>query len=248
MFPRVLGGVLLLRVLIPSVLGLVLAPGTPAQHTGGHFAGGAARPSAPPVLRPPVSRPPVFRPFSAAPPVGAFRSGGSLLLRPVPFHPHPIYPIYGYPFFGPQAQFWWFWAVWSYNPCVWMSCCLSNASYNGFRFYEFNPGELGASAYSYSLYLDAYGRELPQLFLNDGSVYSVTDYWLADNLVHFKTFDERHGKPVEQAIPLDALDLQTSFDVNTKHGFRFVLRDEPMEQYLRHHPDQPPPDWTPPRR
>jgi hypothetical protein len=28
-------------------------------------------------------------------------------------------------------------------------------------------------------------RELPQLFLNDGTVLNVGDYWLVDNQLHF---------------------------------------------------------------
>jgi hypothetical protein len=50
---------------------------------------------------------------------------------------------------------------------------------------------------------------------------------------------------VEQVIPLEDLDQQTTVDANTRRGFRFVLRDEPLEEYLEHHPNQAPPDWTP---
>jgi len=240
-----------LGLLIPCVLSfaLVLAPEALAQHVGGHVPGAGAHVSPPPVLHPPISRPLVSRPFSPVPPVGGFRGGGSQFYRPGPWHPRPIYPypIYAYPFWGPQWQFWWQWTVWPYNSCAWTNCFWWNWSppYNTFRFYEYTPHHLGASTYPYSLYPYAPERDQPQLFLNDGTVYSVTDYWLLDNQVHFKVIDERSGKPVEQVIPLDALDLQTTVDVNTRRGFRFVLRDEPMEQYLEHHPDQPPPDWTP---
>lgn len=250
MFPRVLCGVIFLRFLILCALGLaiVLAPEALAQHPSGHVGGPGIRVPAPPIPRPPISHPPVARPFSPVPPASAFRAGGNLLYRPGPFHPRPIfpiygYPIYGYPFWGPQAQFWWLWAAWPYNSCAWTNCYSWSwiAPYDTFRFYEYPP-----PAYTYSLYLSSQERELPQLLLNDGTVLSVTDYWLVDNQVHFKIIEERSGRPVEQVIPLDALDLQTTVGVNTRRGFRFVLRDEAMDQYLEHHPNQPPPDWTSP--
>jgi len=255
MFPRVLCGSAILWLLIGCVgFASVLAPQASAQHMGGHVGGGGARVS-PPIPQPPISRPPVSRPFSPVPPVGAFRPGGSVLFRPGPFRPRPIYPypiyrypIYGYPVWGPQWQFWWQWAVWPHNSCAWTNCYFWNwgPSYDSFRFYEYTPAYVGTPAYPSSLYLSAQEREQPQLFLTDGTAYSVTDYWLVDNQVHFKIVDERSGNSVEQVIPLDALDLQTTVDVNTRRGFRFVLRNEPMDQYLEHHPDQPPPDWTPP--
>jgi hypothetical protein len=98
---------------------------------------------------------------------------------------------------------------------------------------------------SYPLYV--YGgerRELVQLFLKDGTVYEVTDYWLVDSQLHFTI---ERGKPAEQTIALDDLDLQTTIEVNTRRGFRFVLRNEPLEQYLRDHPDVIPPLAQPPQ-
>jgi hypothetical protein len=91
-----------------------------------------------------------------------------------------------------------------------------------------------------------YGEErtLPRLYLKDGTIVSVTDYWLVDDQLHF-TIQEDDEKPVEQAIPFDELDLQKTVDANTRRGFRFVLRDEPFEQYLRDHPDGAPPAVPP---
>jgi hypothetical protein len=37
------------------------------------------------------------------------------------------------------------------------------------------------------------------------------------------------------------LDVQKTIDVNTRRGFRVVMRNEPMEQYLRDYPDLTPP-------
>jgi hypothetical protein len=41
-------------------------------------------------------------------------------------------------------------------------------------------------------------------------------------------------------LPFDALDVQTTTDVNTRKGFRFQLRNESLEQYLRNHPEAEP--------
>jgi hypothetical protein len=35
--------------------------------------------------------------------------------------------------------------------------------------------------------------------------------------------------------------VQKTIDVNTRRGFRVVMRDSPLEQYLRDHPDPMPP-------
>jgi hypothetical protein len=51
---------------------------------------------------------------------------------------------------------------------------------------------------------------------------------------------EEGTKAEEQAVPFDELDLQKTVDVNTKRGFRFMLRDEPFEQYVHDHPEGPP--------
>lgn len=75
-----------------------------------------------------------------------------------------------------------------------------------------------------------------QLYLKDGTVYNVIDYWLVNNQLHFKTVEENGTKVVEHIIDFDQLDLQKTVDVDTQRGFRFVLRDEPMDQYLQDHP------------
>jgi hypothetical protein len=55
--------------------------------------------------------------------------------------------------------------------------------------------------------------------------------------------EEDGTKAAEQVIPFDKRDLQKT-DENTRRGFRFVLRNEPFEQYLRDHPDVTPPVET----
>jgi len=223
------------------------APPAQAQHAGGHVAGGGARTFAPPPLRAPAPRP-VFAP---APRVSQFGAGaGGFFYRPWgPRRFPPIFPFPGYPFsFG--APFW-FLGGWGYNPCWWLNCFLEWNLGN-----SYNPTPWNASTmqnyvqppiYQYSLY--AYGyerRDFPQLYLKDGTVISVSDYWLVDNDLHFMAIEG--AKYGEHTIPLDDLDLQTTIDVNTRRGFRFVLRHQPMDQYLRDHPNENPPDWPAPKQ
>jgi hypothetical protein len=89
-------------------------------------------------------------------------------------------------------------------------------------------------------------RELPQLYLKDGTVHRVTDYWLVNGQIHFTTLEEGGTKSVEHVIPFEDLDLQQSIDVNTRRGFRFVLRNAPLEQYLRNRNEGNPPAETAP--
>lgn len=87
--------------------------------------------------------------------------------------------------------------------------------------------------------------QYPQLYLKDGTVYNVTDYWLVNGELHFKTAEDNFTKVVEHEIDFDQLDLQMTIDVNTERGFRFVLRNEPLQQYLRDYPDNGSPVETP---
>ncbi|HEX8763844.1 MAG TPA: hypothetical protein VF740_01730 [Candidatus Acidoferrum sp.] len=101
--------------------------------------------------------------------------------------------------------------------------------------------------YEYPVYVPYGGeRDLVLLFLQDGTVYSVSDYWFVNDQVHFTVLDDGGTKSVEQVIGVDELDLQRTIDVNTRRGFRFVRRDEPLEQYLRDHPEANPPLFKPP--
>jgi hypothetical protein len=93
-----------------------------------------------------------------------------------------------------------------------------------------------------------YGEENSQyvrLFLKDGTIYNVTDYWLVNGELHFKLLVDDGTKLVEQAIDFGQLDLQKTIDVNTARGFRFVLRNEPLEQYLKDHPSTESPSEAP---
>ena len=221
------------------------APPAQAQHVGGHVGAAGARTFVPPASRVPATHP-VFAP---APRLSQFGAPGFFYR---PWGPRPFPPIFrfpGYPFsFG--APFW-FLGGWGYNPCWWLNCFLywnMGSSYN--------PAPWNANAmqnyvqppiYQYSLYAYGYDRrDFPQLYLKDGTVISVSDYWLVDDQLHFSAIEG--AQYVEHTIPLDELDLPTTIAVNTRRGFRFVLRNEPMDQYLRDHPNENPPDWPAPKQ
>lgn len=117
-----------------------------------------------------------------------------------------------------------------------------------------SPGPVNYVSLAYEAPVVDYGEygeeepDMPQLYLKDGSVLNVADYWLLDDQLHFTIIQEYGAKPTEEVIPFEALDLQKTVDVDTRRGFRFMLRNEPFEQYVRDHPEGPPPALTPPQR
>lgn len=262
------------KILITACCLLVWAwiqtPVALAQHGGGHVGGGGVHFSTGGRIAPPhVSAPPsshgIWHPhFWSGPPAAGVGAGNIRFRHPI--HPlPPVFPIYGYPYFfgGPFFGYGWGWGFTS----IWWPTCGPYWGWqfgcNSLPFYEYGWGNYapfyspsvpsGAPTYEYPLYpYREEGRDLPQLYLKDGTVYSVTDYWLVNGQIHFTTNEatEEGGlKSVEHVIDFDQLDLQTTIDVNTERGFRFVLRNEPLEQYMRDHPDataappvSPPPD------
>jgi hypothetical protein len=79
----------------------------------------------------------------------------------------------------------------------------------------------------------------PQLVLNDGTTYAVIDYWRVNDQLLFITLEEGGTRSVEHSVPFGDLNLQRTIDADTARGFRFLLRDEPIEQWLRDHPAVP---------
>jgi hypothetical protein len=75
----------------------------------------------------------------------------------------------------------------------------------------------------------------PQLVFKDGTTYTVTDYWRVNDQLHFITIEEGGTKSVPHTVPFQDLDVQRTTDADAKQGFRFVVRDEPIEQWLEHH-------------
>jgi hypothetical protein len=138
----------------------------------------------------------------------------------------PIFPI----FTAPRVTFWGA-PLYSlglgpgFNPLWWRTC-----------------GSFFSWTWGYNCYAPVYivgveAREFPQLYLKDGTVYNVSDYWLVDNQLHFTTLDESSIASAEQTIDFSRLDLQKTADVARQRGFQFVLRNEPIQKYLEDHPD-----------
>jgi hypothetical protein len=237
-----------------SLCAWLLAAQALAQHPGARV-GGAAPVTSPPIYHPPLYRAPIYQPpvyqapiyraprygMIAAPPI---RSFSTIPVRPPgPIRPFPlnyrfiILPIFSNPFFP-------------FDYCWWATCgpfWTSALIYNGVTIGSWNPPNYVVApaseppAYVYGME----GRDVPQLFLQDGAILNVSDYWVVDGQLHFLMIEQEGVKPVEQVIPFGELDLQKTIDVNTQRGFRFLLRNEPFEQYVRDHPDGPPPALSP---
>jgi hypothetical protein len=76
----------------------------------------------------------------------------------------------------------------------------------------------------------------PQLVFKNGTTYMVTDYWRVDDQLHFITIEEGGTK----SVPFADLDVQRTTDADAAQGFRFLVRDEPIEQWLQHHAQHTP--------
>jgi len=236
---------------------------------GGRFVGGghviAPHVAAPHVLAPPPGRAaiPPFRFSGGSRPLGLGAPG--FRFRPRPIRPRPVLPIVPFPvFFG--GPFFGYWPGYGFNSLWWPSCapfwgwrfsCTAApyAPYYGYGFggyispyvspYIAPPEYVPPPSY---LYGGEESRQRPQLYLKDGTVYNVTDYWLVNGEIHFKTLEEGGTKSVEHVIPFEELDLQQTIDVNTRMGFRFVLRNAPIEHYLQNrNEDNPPAETAPPQ-
>jgi hypothetical protein len=250
-----------------SIVGCVLAfayvQATVAQapRGGGHVGGGGhggggVRMSAP--MRTPVSQPRIFVPSRGA----GFRGAGARLAgvgrltgSGFVFRQGPINVFRSREFFG--VPIFKFGAGWAFSSIWWPTCppslgwawgwgfeCYPGPSYGfGFENYVTLP------TYENPLYLyGGGGRDLIWLYLKDGTVYNVTDYWLVNGQMHFSMVEDDPTKRSEHVFPYDELDLQKTTYVNTHRGFRIVFRDEPWQQYLKDHPDLTPPDLQPPQK
>jgi hypothetical protein len=208
-----------------------------AQRATGHAAGGEVRFS-PPVPHISISSAPRIHAPLSAPRISARSSAGALRMagflpprRPIRRFP-PAFVVYESPLLygGP---------FWGLNSCLWATCDLFwSWTLDYTEVSSPSPTNYVSQVYETPVY--DYGEERldrPQLVLKDGTVLNVTDYWLIDDQLHFAMIEEVGTKPAEHVIPFEELDLQTTTDANARRGFSFVLRDEPIEQYLRDHPD-----------
>lgn len=217
-----------------------------AQHPGARVQ------AAPPMVHTPVYRAPTYQPPSYAAPNYAqpyaphagsppFAPNTVIPRPPIPpIHPLPprfrtyVFPVTAAPLY-PSSFCWWatcdryFWTA----PLLDNSIPLDNWN-------PWNSIPTPAASPQYN----AFGAErpdLPQLFLKDGTVLFVNDYWVVDDQLHFTIIEDEGGTPAEHVVPFEDLNLQKTIDVDTQRGFRFLLRNEPFEQYVRDHPTGPPP-------
>src|SRR5262249_22859646 len=82
------------------------------------------------------------------------------------------------------------------------------------------------------------------LFLREGTVYAITDYWIADGKLHYVT---NYGG--ENTIDLEQIDIQRTVDVNAKRGVSITLKPAPQTEPTPEpdaEPESAPPDSTPP--
>jgi hypothetical protein len=75
-------------------------------------------------------------------------------------------------------------------------------------------------------------KVLVVLYMKNGAVYAVTNYWIADGRLHYKT---SYGG--ENTIDMNDLDLQKTVDVNARRGITFTLKPAPDQNP----PNQPQP-------
>jgi hypothetical protein len=68
-------------------------------------------------------------------------------------------------------------------------------------------------------------KSLTVLYLKDGSVYAVTDFWVADGKL---TYDTSYG--AENSIDLEKLDLERTVNANAARGVPFTMKPKPSAQ------------------
>jgi len=241
-------GAVLKKILIVGGCLLVLGwvqPAVAQIHGGGHVGGGGhfgggVRMGAPPLpTHPPISQPRfVVGPHRA----GVGPAGARFGPRPINIFRRRFFgkPFVRFPLNAPFISSWW------------PSCgrglgwgfgveCYPQPSYGyGFQSYV-TPPIYESPVYWYG----ETGPDLVWLYMKDGTVYPAIDYWFVNDQVHFATMEDDPRKPAERVISRDDLDVEKSTFVNTRRGFRMVVRDEPWPQYLKDHPDATPPELAP---
>lgn len=201
------------------------------------------------VPRPPVYRAPIYQPPSYGSPgytphvlgVPSTNSFVGFVYRP------PVRPVHPFP---PGIRFYIFPVTtgpwWQSDLCWWATCdrlWTADLLDGGVSVVRWNPVNAiaGPVPENPPYVFGAEAPDIPELFLKDGTALYVNDYWVADDQLHFMIVEDEGMKPAEHIVPFDELDLQKTIDINTQRGFRFLLRNEPFEQYVRDHPEGPPP-------
>lgn len=225
------------KIFIPAACALLLvaasAPLALAQHP--------ARPSPAPAAHAPVAHAPVPVPRMPMPRVipplarpGIVHPVGVAQPHPFPGFRRPIFVFVPFPRFrGTFYPLWWLncGPIWG-----WESGCNDVFFYAPAVESSVTPMIYEPPPTPVYAYLGG-DRDLVRLYLQDGTVIGVIDYWFIGDEIHFALPDEAG----EQVIGAEELDLQKTIDVNTRRGFRLVRRNEPMDQYLRDYPNVDPP-------
>jgi hypothetical protein len=84
----------------------------------------------------------------------------------------------------------------------------------------------------------------PQLVFKDGVTYTVADYWRVDDQLHFITVEEGGAKSVPHSVSFSDLDVPRTTDADAAQGFRFMVRDKPIQQWLEQRTQQRAPRRT----
>jgi hypothetical protein len=217
----------------------IQAPVATAQHVGASLRPTRGAQTAPPRLPvPPAPRtagshPNLVRSPRLTVPGARFglRPGSNNLFRRRLFFRAPFFR------FGPAFSPGFYWSQNCSPYWAWGYYC------NGLPFYGYGSGfenYVTLQPYQAPVYIPG-ERELVWLYLTDGTPYAVSDYWFVDDQVHFVAVDEAGARSIEQTIPFSDLDTQKTIDVNGRRGFRVVMRDAPLDRYMRDHPDLTPP-------
>ncbi|HEV2804233.1 MAG TPA: hypothetical protein VGW57_04790 [Chthoniobacterales bacterium] len=111
------------------------------------------------------------------------------------------------------------------------------------------PSELIAPyAPTYYFYGNLASTIRPRLVFKDHMTYTVEDYWRVDDQLHFITSEEGGTKSVPRTVPFSELDVDATTAGLAAQGFKFRVRDEPIEQWLQHHHAQDSPRSSSKRR
>jgi hypothetical protein len=250
------GAAVLKKILIVVACSVALgcASAAVAQvHPGGHVGGGGraggggVRTGAPPVpVHAPIAQPRVFMGPRVGPHIAGLGPRFPFGPRPNPIFRHRFFfgpRFFAFPVNSPFLSLWWP----SCGPGLgwgWGVECYSQPSYG----YGFGNYVVTVPTYESPVYW--YGGEEPLvwLYLKNGTVYPVSDYWFVNGQVHFAMVEDDPRKPVEHVVSSEQLDVDKTVFVNSRRGFRVVVRDEPWPQYLKDHPDSIPPDLAAPQK
>ena len=64
------------------------------------------------------------------------------------------------------------------------------------------------------------------IYLNDGTTYAASDYWLADGKLHYSV-----SYAGESSVDMNQVDLQRTVNENAKRGVKFSLKPNPDTSY-----------------